>query len=240
MSNSVEEITQDQLRRLLSIRDAEISQAVKKRGLKKERSGKFNLVTVIQWQREQFKKMLADAARRRIEWSVGEIAAIENISVREINEYAKTKGFKHAHGVYDVMQFIRLRIDDLKRKLEVAKAGGEDALEAKRKEAMYDMLMKEMEYFGKAKLVINVNDIGDKLIPALKALQTKLLAMPRQVSPQCAGLSATEIEDVNEKYIYDCLAIVAEIPAKIFGAKMPDTSTLPPAELVKSKKKKKS
>jgi hypothetical protein len=108
---------------------------------------------------------------------------------------------------------MRYLLGDLERKLEEAKAGGEDALNAKRKQAMYEALIKEMEYFEKAKLIVTVEDVAKLITPPLKATQTKLRALARQLAPQLFGLSSiVEVEELLEQRINECLTESANIP----------------------------
>jgi hypothetical protein len=219
----------DQICLLLRKTSAQVDESVSKHGLPREKgkAKQYNLQRVIYWLLDQHKKDVEDSQRKRIEWQVGDIAAALHRDVRTINILAKEKGMPRvSRGVYNIVDVFRFIIKELEHKLEEAKAGGEDALNAKRKEAMYDALIREMEYFERAKKLVNVEDIARLITIPWKATQTKMRSLPRQLAPQLVGLTTVEIEEALENKINDCLTETANIPIASIGHISPQTGDL--------------
>jgi len=133
--------------------------------------------------------------------------------VRTINILAKDKGLPRIRrGIYNIIDVFQFIIKDLEYKLQEAKAGGQDALNAKRKEATFNALIREKQYYDMAKRTVDIEDVRRMITIPWKATQTKLLALPRQLAPQLEGLTIPEKEELLENKIHDSLRDCAKIP----------------------------
>ena len=170
-----------------------IEELVKKYGLPRERNKQFDINRVIHWLIDYYKNLLFQERENREIRTVGEIADLLRRDERWINKLAKEKGLPRlARGRYELKSVVRWYLQDMERELEIAKAGGEDALMAKSRLLKAQANMKEMEVAEKRAEIINIIDVVTIIEEALNTTRQRAEVLPDRGAKLVEGIETYE------------------------------------------------
>lgn len=220
MSKPKQPLTQYQLAHILRRSTLEIERLVKKEGLpckgRKKGVMSFDIAKVVHWLIARHHQKLEDEKGRRDQRTLHELAELFDVEPRTIDKEAKDRGLpKQGRGVFLLSKVIPWKLKDCEKRLKEAKAGGESAIQAKRRLTTLQADIKNIELARLNREVVNREDVVTIIMPLIKAAREKLLPMGRKIAPQTPGLSVAEIEAIIYNHITDALTELANIPKLI-------------------------
>lgn len=204
----------EQIAQLLKVDIFQVEEFVRKHSLPRERKNQFDLSRVIHWKIEYDRRQLEAAQRQRYEWTAPELADLFGVNIRTIDKAAKESGMpRKGRGIFDVRDAIKWRLNQYKKQIEILQAGGEDALQSKRRTASYVAEIKRMDMAERMGQIIAI----EELTPVLQDAIT-LLVQKSEVLPDRAAVAVARLETYEERK-----AAIKKIKDEVFD----DLSTVP-------------
>jgi len=198
MSQSPEKYANDiSIRRLLNIQKERLQELTRKGILKYDgRKKGYHISDTVKAYIGYLKKQIEESQLNRNRRTISEIADILGVDQRWVNQLAKDKGLPRlSHGVYDLVEVTRYRLRALREEIEIAQAGGEDAIRAKTRLTIAQADMKELELKQLDGEIGKVSDFVKQIEPVFAAINNILVGIP--------SLAAREYGDTKLEVFLD-------------------------------------
>jgi phage terminase Nu1 subunit (DNA packaging protein) len=201
---------------VLDMLPMEIEKDVTKLGMPRIAKDQFDLAKTVRWKVNALRKQNASLKERKNERTLEEIAELFGKEPRWINRLTKEKGFPRLkRGVYDLVECVQWQVDDLERRMEEIRTGGEKMQDVELRIAKAKAQLLEIKAAKENAEAITINTVLQELEPVLAAMRSKLLGIPKHAARE---LASKEIEEYLDTFIRRTLDELATIPDQLYRA----------------------
>jgi phage terminase Nu1 subunit (DNA packaging protein) len=165
-----------------------------------------------------------------------QLAELANVTDRQINLWVKKDDMPvEGRGAYDAVKCIHWLLRKKDEQIEFFRRGGETESSARIRLLRANANLREIELARIRVEVILIDDAIRSIADVMKAMQTRLLAIPKRSAPQLVGIEEPgEIESFLTVEIHQALNELSRVPDSIrSAAKVPragDPQDAPPIE----------
>jgi phage terminase Nu1 subunit (DNA packaging protein) len=195
---------------------ANIDKLVSKHGMPRIARDQFDLAKTVRWYILHQRKNIAALKERKNERTVEEIADLFRKDVRWINRLAKEKGFPRTQrGVYDLVACTHWVTQDLERRIEELRTGGEKMQDVELRKMKAQTTLLEIKAAMVSGDAVSIVTVLKELEPVVAAIRAKLMGIPKHAARE---LASTQIEEYLDGYIRQTLDELSTIPDKLYRA----------------------
>ena len=201
--------SRENLAKLLDLPETSIPELCKL-GMPREGKNRFNAMLCVKWYIRHL----------RTNVSLDDLAEMFGLTPRRVNQLAKEGKLPRTdRGNYPFKECVRARIDALEEEITKLQQGDETEADARRRKAIADAGMAEIEFAEMRGEVIAVEDARQMLHDAISATVNKRRMMSKQIAPRLAGKSQHDIEAILEENEKTELSELAGVPEHLRKAK---------------------
>ena len=147
----------------------------------------------------------------------GDLAAALDVSTQTIDQwltrgmpYVSKPGAGSRFYEFELAAVLRWRLD-YERAQQAAATDATDIDEAKRRKAVADATLAEMEVARKSGELVAVVDVDHAVTQAFARVRARMLALPSKVAAECAAIDTpAECSEVIRQAVYDALTELSE------------------------------
>lgn len=215
--------TLEQICALLREPPERVNLLIRKHGLPTLGRNRFDLMRVIHWREDQYKRQLELAREARDDRTLPEIAHLLKKEPRWVTELVKKEGLPRTNrGVYNLVDVVRWVVDRYEKQLKEVRTGGETESQARKRLWQIQADLKAEDLARRRGETILIDDVVKILSVPLKVTQTAIRSLAKRLTPIIVQITghkdALEIEQLLEQHINHALTELADIPNRLARA----------------------